>query len=277
MTLSYYIKGHILNVLKLIGNYIPDPLRSRNKVFKNKHKGQRIFILGSGHSITTQDLTLLEHEIVMTQNHFHAHKDIAKISPEYHVVVPKFHPAEYDNDWIEWLHSMEERLPGKTIYFMGSNTKYLVDRKSAIGDRTYYMDHGLDPVLMDKARIDITQRIMTVQTVITQCITIALYMGFDKIYLLGFDLDQIVHLAKNRDNVRFYGNSPITANKAEKKIEAESDSSGLDWYNQWIIWKQLNLLKDYAEGHGMEIINLTNGGLLNVFKRQRYEDVINHK
>jgi hypothetical protein len=275
MTLSYYIKGHILNILKLIGNQIPDPLRSKNKIFKDKHKGQRCFILGSGHSILTQDLTKLTTEIVFTQNHFHAHKDIKTINPDYHVVVPMFQPAKYDNDWVKWLQGMEETLPEDTIYFMGSNTKKIVDAHSHIGNRAYYIDHGLDPVLMKKAAVDITKRIMSVQTVITQCITIALYMGFDKIYLLGFDLDQIIHLAQNRDNVRFYGNSPVTDNDAEKGFEEKLGSSGEDYYNQWVIWKQLNLLKTYAESKGIEIINLTNGGLLNVFKRQPYESIIN--
>ncbi|MES2780543.1 MAG: hypothetical protein V4651_11655 [Bacteroidota bacterium] len=275
MTLSYYIKGHILNIIKMIGNKIPDPLKSRNIIFKNKHKGQRCFILGSGHSILTQDLTKLNGEIVFTQNHFHAHKDIAIIRPTYHVVVPMFQPPEYDKDWVKWLEGMEEKLPDDTIFFMGANTKKIVDEHSHIADRTYYMDHGLDPVLMNKAVIDITQRIMNVQTVITQCITIALYMGFDKIYLLGFDLDQIVHLAQNRDNVRFYGNSPVTDNNAERGFEEVLGSSGEDYYNQWMIWKQLNLLKRHAESKGIEIINLTNGGLLNVFKRQSYESIIN--
>src|SRR5204862_399601 len=82
-------------------------------------------------------------------------------------------------------------------------------------------------------------------TVITQCITIALYMGFRKIYLVGFDLDQICQLTKGRDNVRFYGHSQITRNEAEKNYETSYASSGFDFFNQWMIWRQLNLLKEY--------------------------------
>lgn len=266
------IKEHLLNGRSLIYDLIPDRLISKNVKFKGIHQGARCFILGSGHSIMTQDLTKLAGEIVMTQNHFHAHRDIAIIHPTYHVLVPKYQPKEFDGDWSAWLDSMEERLPSDTILFVGTNTKYLIDNRENLAARSFYIKSGYWSHLLSKARVDITKSIMYVPTVITECITIAIYMGFSEIYLTGFDLDQVIRLG-DRDKVRFYGNSPITANQSEKNYEKETGASGLDWYNMWIIWNQLNLLKKEAELRNIKIINATNGGLLNMFDRVDYDSL----
>lgn len=274
MNASFFVRKNLVNALYSLQDLKSDPLLEKNKIFKDKHKGESIFILGSGHSIKTQDLKLLKGKIVMTQNHFHAHEDIDIIDPLYHVVVPKFHPKSFDKDWIDWLQSMEAKLPKKTQFFFGKNTHDMVEDNTGLGDRSHYVESGYHSMVMNKAKIDLTKRIMNVPTVITQCITIALYMGFEKIYLMGFDLDQLFQLSKGRDNVRFYGHSQITANEAEKKLEDAMSTNGVEFFNFWGIWKQLNLLKEYAEANGQQIINATNGGILNVYERQQFEQII---
>lgn len=276
MTLTQQVlKYHALNARSFIYDLFPDSQLTGNSKFKDIHRGSRCFILGSGHSIMTQDLTKLAGEIVMTQNHFHAHRDIAAIRPAYHVLIPKYQPKEFDGDWNVWFDSMEERLPSDTIFFLGTNTKYLIEKRSNMISRTFYIKAGYWSILMKEARMDITRSIMHVPTVITECLTIAIYMGFSEIYLTGFDLNQI-QLMKDRDNVRFYGNSPITANQSEKNSEKDSGPSGLDWYSMWITWHQLNLLKNEAELRKIKIINATNGGLLNMFDRVDYDSLFKH-
>ena len=276
MNLSYFARKHLVNFGYEALNLFPSSLTKRNKRFQNIHANERCFILGSGHSVLTQDLRLLKDEIVLTQNHFQSHKDINIISPGYHVVIPKFHPREYDKDWIEWVQDMESKLPPDTIFFWGTNTKEMIESKTNLADRSYYIESGFHAICLRNAKVDITKRIMSIPTVITQCITIALYMGFKKIYLTGFDLDQVCRM-NERDKIRFYGHSQITRNEAEKKIEDDSGASGFDFFNYWMIWRQLNLLRKYAEQHGQEIINVTNGGILNVFPRANYEQVIAEK
>ncbi|MCX6291578.1 MAG: hypothetical protein NT126_07415 [Bacteroidetes bacterium] len=260
MNAGYFIRKKIVNGGMEILNLFPDALLVQNKKFKNLHKGERCFILGSGHSVMTHDLTKLKSDLVITQNHFHAHKDIGIINPKYHIVIPKFHPSEYDKDWIDWIKSMEEKLPSATTFFFGKNTKPIIDSETQISDRSFYINHGFHAICLHKAKVE-------------QCITIALYMGFSKIYLVGFDLDQVCQLIQGRDNVRFYGHSQITRNEAEKSFEESYASSGFDFFNQWMIWRQLNLLKEYAEKNNIEIINAANGGMLNVYPRVKYDSL----
>ena len=267
--------GYPKHIAKTFLNRIwTNPLMRPNIKFKGLHKGETCYILGSGPSIKTQDLTKLKGKIVMTQNHFHAHEDIKTINPKYHVIVPKYQPKSFDDDWHAWIKSMEERLPNDTTLFAGTNTKYIIDEYKSFDNRAYYMSYNIDSTYLDKALVDITKNIMYVPTVITQCLAAAIYMGFKEIYLLGFDLNQVCIIQNDRDNVRFYGNSQITNNEAEKKMENDTGSNGEDWFKMWVTWHQLNLLNKRAKENGTKIINATNGGLLDMFPREKYEDII---
>jgi hypothetical protein len=269
---DFYLR--MVNHLKTrVSDSFPDPILRKNRAFKDLHAGKRCFILGSGNSILEQDLTRLKDEIVMTQNHFHAHKDIRTINPQYHIVVPKYQPAEFDQDWVNWLNSMNERLPDKTVYFFGKNTKYLVDRLSLFKDRAFYIKGGYDCALTRNAPVDITRAIMSVPSALVQCLVIAIYMGFKEIILVGFNLDQICKL-HDRTNVRFYGLSPITDNKAEETYESIWAASGQYWINMWLIWRQCNMLRITASNRGIHIINATKGGILDMFERKTYEEVL---
>ena len=108
MNASFFIRKRLINYGFHAINLFPDSLLLKNKKFKNRHQGNRCFILGSGHSIATQDLSKLTGEIIITQNHFFVHKDTSIFHPAYHVVIPKFHPAEYDQDWVDWIADMEK-------------------------------------------------------------------------------------------------------------------------------------------------------------------------
>jgi len=274
MNFKYYLRSYISHIRWLILNQLPKQSALRENIkYKNIHKGKRCFILGSGHSILKQDLTKLRDEIVITQNHFHAHPDINLIQPRYHCVVPMYQPPEYNNDWIRWFESMEERLPDHTTFFIGLNSKKLVEKNELFVNRRSYISHGLKPMFMRRGVVDITRTIMGIPTVLSQCLTVALYMGFDEIYLLGFDLDQVCRIT-DREQMRFYGSSPITTNEAEKSIEQKQFRTGEVWFNFWHMWKQFNLLREKAEHNSVKIINLTEGGLLNCFERQSYDSMV---
>ena len=273
MTITSLMKSHLsLLKYKVKDAIFPHPLLEENVRYKNCHPGERCFILGSGPSVVRQDLKKLNGEIVITQNNFHVHPDIGLIHPRYHCVVPFFHAAEFKDDWVEWFRLMQERLPSDAQVFFHLNTQEMLEENNLFPKRTSYLNAGLNPVVMDQACVDITRTIMVVPTVLTQCLTVAIYMGFRKIYLTGFDMDQICHM-RERDKLRFYGESPITRNAYELKNDEEHDTTGYVWYHYWTMWKQFILLREEAEHRGTEIINLTDGGLLSCYKRQTYEEI----
>jgi len=135
------------------------------------------------------------------------------------------------------------------------------------------MTHGYRTVAATHAPVNISRSVLAVPTVLTQCLAVAIFMGFQEIYLVGFDLDQAFRMI-NRESLRFYGQSPITSNKADINLEQGVWLSGEDWINHWSIWRQCNLLKIAAEHQGTRIINATRGGLLDMFERRTYEDIV---
>lgn len=272
MVLPFILRKFLVHQFNALRSLFPKQILTRNKELKDRYKGETCYILGSGPSIKSQDLKRLKGKYVITQNNFHVHPDIELLNPVAHCIVPKYQSKEYDEDWVEWFQTMNDKLPDRTIYFMATNTKSIVDQFPDIAAKTYFLETGFNPLFLKNARVDITRRMMNIPTAITQCLTLALYMGFDKIYLSGMDLDQICRMGE-RDAVRFYGNSPITKNDAEKSIEVRQYSSGIAYFNRWNTWIQLNLLRNWAEKRNKEIINVTNGGLLDIFEFDNFERV----
>ncbi len=274
MNISRIIKSRCHRLkYAILDTVFPDPLLQLNVKFKNIHQGERCFILGSGPSIVRHDLKKLKGEVVITQNHFHAHADIAIIKPRYHCVVQFYQGEAFKDDWIKWFSSMEERLPSDTHYFLHSDTKKLVEDNGFFKDRISYLQAKLDPLVMPYAPVDITKTIMSVPTVLTQCLAVAIYMGFKEIYLVGFDMDQVCNIS-NREKLRFYGDSPITNNRYELDNAQKHETTGLIWYHFWMMWRQFVLLREAAEQNGSQIINLTHGGLLNCYRRESFDAIL---
>ena len=80
----------------------------------------------------------------------------------------------------------------------------------------------------------------------------------------------------NTDDMRNEEGVDENQQRQEQAMEDESKNAET-WFNFWKIWHQLVLLREAAKRQGTEIINLTEGGVLDCFPRQNYEDVIKEK
>ena len=273
LTKSYLINS-LVDVHDLLFTH---PDLKKNVELKDKYNNERIFILGSGSSILLYDLKVLSNEYVMTQNSFHMHKDIHDIEPNFHCVVPYYQSEKEYSTWIEYIGDMKEKMPS-TTFIWGLNTKALIDNHHPeLIKQSYYIRTKYDSLTLNHATVDIAKTLMNIPTVLTQCLSVAIYMGFREIYLLGFDLDQICH--KNDQTFgRFYGMSKITDTKFEENAEKNLDDETTDgWYNWWLMNKQFFLIKGFADQNNINIINGTRGGILSYFKREPIEKIIGQK
>lgn len=270
-TLKSYLINSLVDVHDLLFTH---PDLKKNIELKDKYNNKRIFILGSGSSILLYDLKALKREFVMTQNSFHMHEDIYDIEPNFHCVVPYYQSEKEYSTWIEYIGDMKEKMLG-TTFIWGLNTKALIDNHHPdLVKQSYYIRTKYNLLTLKKAKVNISKTIMNIPTVLTQCLTVAIYMGFREIYLLGFDLDQICH-TNDRTFGRFYGMSKITDTKFEEDAERNSDLETTDgWYTWWLLNKQFFLLKSYADQNNINIINGTQGGILSYFKREPIENII---
>src|SRR5438445_9458842 len=82
----------------------------QNRRFRDKHRGQRCFILCNGPSVLKQDLLPLRDEIVMSVSNGYLHKDFALIKPAYHFVPPVTYGPMTEQDFVRWFEEMDGRL-----------------------------------------------------------------------------------------------------------------------------------------------------------------------
>ena len=246
----------------------------KNIELKDKYNNKRIFILGSGSSILLYDLKVLSNECVMTQNSFHMHNDIFDINPTIHCVVPYYQSEKEYSTWIEYIGDMKEKMPS-TSFIWGLNTKALIDNHHPeLIKQSYYIRTKYNSLTLKKAKVNISKTIMNIPSVLTQCLTVAIYLGFKEIYLLGFDLDQICH-TNDQTYGRFYGMSKITETEFEKDANQRLDLETTDgWYTWWLMNKQFFLIKHFADQNNISIVNGTQGGILSYFKREPIENII---
>ena len=269
------IKSYLINSLVDVHDiFFTHPDLKRNVELKNKYNSKRIFILGSGSSILHYDLKVLNKEYVMTQNSFHMHKDISDIEPNFHCVVPYYQSEKEISTWVDYIADMKDKMPN-TLFLWGLNTKGLIDKyHEDISEKSYYIRTKYNLLTLKKAKVNISKTIMTIPTVLTQCLTVAIYLGFKEIYLLGFDLDQICH-TNDQTYGRFYGMSKITETEFEKYANQRLDVETTDgWYTWWLMNKQFFLIKHFADQNNISIVNGTQGGILSYFKREPIENII---
>jgi hypothetical protein len=273
--LNKILKSYLINSLVDVHDiFFTHPDLKRNVELKNKYNSKRIFILGSGSSILHYDLKVLNKEYVMTQNSFHMHKDIIDIEPNFHCVVPYYQSEKEISTWVDYIADMKDKMPN-TLFLWGLNTKGLIDKyHEDISAKSYYIRTRYNLFTLKKAKVNISKTIMNIPTVLTQCLSVAIYLGFKEIYLLGFDLDQICH-TNDRTFGRFYGMSKITDTKFEEDAEKKLNDETTDgWYNWWLMNKQFFLIKGFADQNNISIVNGTKGGLLSYFKREPIENII---
>ena len=268
-------KSYLINsFLDVHDIFFTHPDLKRNVELKNKYNSKRIFILGSGSSILHYDLKVLNKEYVMTQNSFHMHKDIIDIEPNFHCVVPYYQSEKEISTWVDYIADMKDKMPN-TLFLWGLNTKGLIDKyHEDISAKSYYIRTRYNLFTLKKAKVNISKTIMNIPTVLTQCLSVAIYLGFKEIYLLGFDLDQICH-TNDRTFGRFYGMSKITDTKFEEDAEKKLNDETTDgWYNWWLMNKQFFLIKGFADQNNISIVNGTKGGILSYFKREPIENIV---
>lgn len=159
---------------------------------KNSEKGKRCFIIGTGSSIKEQDLTLLKDEIVMGVSGLFMHKDIEIFKPKYYVLSPVFEYHKHysdENSYVNWLSAMEQTLDKDTIYFLSDLDKPYLEKYKLFKDKKIVFQTYSPYTEKDEIKDIVLSEFPNIWSVSESAIQIALYLGFEEIFLLGFDHD----------------------------------------------------------------------------------------
>jgi hypothetical protein len=252
--------------------------------FKDKYNGKRCFILATGPSIATQDLSPLAGEYCIAVSMFHLHNEIRKIKPIWHVLAPVHPPFKLDTVK-KIIDTCYDRYKGlEDINFMVGHSSYEYAYKEYIKNETnqfesefknriHYLDYNKSYSITEQnySSIDIwdlEKNPFGLRTVIFPAIQLAYYLGFKEIILLGCDHDYLLDLTRV-ESQHFYPEKEGFSDE-----ETFSSANLEEWfYTYYILWKEYRLIKNYMNDQNVKIINATNGGMLDVFPRVKFESL----
>ena len=166
-------------------------LRKKNEELKNRHRGSRCFVLGAGSSVKDQNISKLKGEFVISVSNTFVHPDFPRIMPKYHVLPPllqshgRLHSEE---KFVGWLQVMEKATDGAEM-FMHIGDRDMVEQNGLFKNRPlHWVEYIRQQPESFEGPIDLMS-LPPIWSVSELAITVAVYLGFDKIYLVGIDHD----------------------------------------------------------------------------------------
>jgi len=227
---------------------------------KNKHLGQKCFIIGNGPSLNKIDLTKLQNEITFGVNAIYTNYDKMKFFPTYYVVEDIF-VAEDRKDEINDFKGSQK--------FFGNYFKYCIsDDKDVnwLNVRFRYDDYKGFPHFSK----NVLRQVWTGGTVSYINLQLAYYMGFKEVYLVGFD-----HSYDIPKDVKVSGTEILSLGDDVNHFNKDYFGKGKRWHDPRVDRMELSYLKakEFYEMDNRIIFNSTKGGNLEVFKRVDYDDL----
>jgi hypothetical protein len=247
-------------------------LCSPNIAYKKRHLGQRCFIVCSGPSVKKQNLLPLKNEITFFVSTGFLHPDYSVIQPDYHCL-PDIHltPKLTREKYVEWFKLMGRNI-GRAQLFLSAADEDFIKRNGLFrGCRVSYLNMGLNWDSDRKKIYDLTKKIPGVQSVPIMAIMIAMYMGCEKIYLLGVELDELWC-----GEYKHFYDQEIMRNDMAVNEDGQSTTPLIEMFTiNSTLWQQFDILKNIAEANNIEILNATRGGALDVYQRVKFEGLFN--
>lgn len=230
-----------------------DRKRSIEKLvaLRDRHQGQRCFILGNGPSLKQTDLSRLNGEVSFGMNRIYLLRESTGFEPTYYVAVNTLVVEQCAGDIL--------RLPmPKFISFRGRR----------------WFERGADIIYLDTDYTDpptfsgdVSGRVFEGSTVTYVAMQIAFHMGFEQVILVGVDHD---FKTRGRPNVT------VTSEGSDP------DHFSPAYFGKGFRWQLPDLeaseeayrmARKAFEGAGRTIVDATLGGKLEVFPKVDYDDL----
>lgn len=229
--------------------------------FKDRHRGERVVIVGNGPSLNELDLTRLKSEHTIAVNGIFYARDQMGFDPSYYVV----------EDTAVMRDNLDEIIAYDAGHkFFPSMYRQVVGEHQNV---TYFMmNRGFyDPASPDfcvpRFSVDPTQRVYSGQSVTLINLQLAYHMGFEEVVLIGMDFSYTV--------------PPDAIVEGDIITSTSGDPNHFhpEYFGPGKVWKDPKLdrvLANYAmakqiyEADGRRIVNATAGGRLELFERVDY-------
>lgn len=244
--------------------------RNRLAKLQGSYAGNRCFIMGNGPSLSQMNLDILQGEYVWGQNRCYLLFDRILWRPAFYISVD----TRVTPDNADEINDLFAAYP-KTLFFFP--THFRIDQTLRSAPNTFWyhetpIDEGRLP---DGAfTIDATDRVYSVSTVTIAAMQLAVFLGFNPIYLIGCDTNyRVPDTAKFEDPEQFR----ITATQDDDVNHFVPNYFGVGKkYHQPHPERMIahyRLAKQVCDRLGVSVVNATVGGQLEVFPRIDYDNL----
>lgn len=240
--------------------YLRTPDHFYLQSLKGIHKGKRCFIIGNGPSLTAADLDMLKGEYTFASNRIFKIFDQTEWRPTYYFCVDDKVMREIESELNSYDLGHMFLAYGTCTIHEATNKLSLIYGKSLAFDVNQNTYNKTTTYISE----DVSDHSCDGTTVTFHAIQMAIYMGFDEIYLLGVDCNY--------------------ARTADASGKISVDNSVVDYFDK----KRYNgniavplshqyaymIAREYCDNHGITICNATRGGKLEVFKRVDFDKLM---
>lgn len=228
-------------------------LQKINK-YKDIHNGKRCFVIGTGPSLTAEDLTKLSGEHTFASNGIFRYFDKTDWRPEYYAVCDKTYFRANRDMCLSVAAKGGRFFPLDFIPNFGLfDSDYYFSRVAVRWKNTSFSKNP-------------TSGLSEGSTITYFLMQLAAFMGFSEIYLLGIDFNYSVVMDKN-------GN--VIKNEEVKDYAYDDKAANYTIPSLDLSYISYQAAFDYCKEHPeLKIYNATRGGKLEIFRRVNFDEII---
>lgn len=264
MTIYLYF-DKLLNIFLCIFNFISRVYSTinikirktikRNKVLRTNK--EECFILGNGPSLKDCNLSLLQERDTFTVNFFYKQPNIEFESTYFVAIDQNFYNIPEYKEYIAELYKKYHKMKF-ILKYTRAFEKFHFDEQRTFYTYAKQFQYG------DYVSCDMTKNMTACINVVLQCIQLAIFMGYKKIYLLGCEFSQY---------------ATLTSQHAYDDYPGKDRDGSMGSYARWYSMAHFHnyALRKYADQRGIDIINLTPGSLIDAYKRDTFENIVGNR
>jgi hypothetical protein len=245
-------------------------MNARLRLLQGKFAGQRCFLMGNGPSLNKMDLSLFKGEIVWGSNKCYLLFDRIEWRPRFYMGID----ARVVPDIQKEVNQLTRNLPETTCFFpVRFRTMGVLESRPNV---YWYNEVVKDPSDLPFGVFtrDASNMVTTASTVTIAMMQVAVYLGFNPIYLIGCDTNYTVPATVQVEGSR---NEKFTSTRDDDPNHFAPNYFGAN--SKWHDPKPERMLQHYEQSKsacdllGVQVYNATVGGKLEAFPRVDYRDL----
>lgn len=235
--------------------------RDAMEALRGFYNGERCFIIGNGPSLNKLDLTLLDNEYTFSVNSIYYKVRDREFKPCFYLVEDRF-------VMIENLEEIRE-LNARRKFFPTTYRSLIGDRENVVyfNMNLDFYDQSSPYHQIPRFSMDCEKEMFCGQTVTYLNMQLAIHMGFSEIILIGMDFDYKVP----------EGSGSVIVSDGDDVNHFHKDyfGKGKTWQDPQLnmVARAYRLFDLYADFAGVQVLNATAGGKLELFERVDYNEL----